>query len=214
METPGPGGSGIKMALTTGGSDRASSASENSPGQDEFAERRSGQDRRNRPTSPLQGFLRRGRRRSGRRKGETERTYVDSFTPGDVALLLAIFVLNIFDALFTLLWLQRGGGEANPFMAFLLDMGQEAFLLQKCIVVGIWLIVLLIHKNFRLARIGLYSLAGIYTLIIATHFVLMAGDVDPRHPIEISLPGSEETGQERGQSGFYPKGSSPEADSI
>lgn len=214
METPGPGGSGIEMALTTGSSDRASSASENSPGQDEFAERRSGQDRRHRPTSPLRGFLRRGRRRSGRRKGEIERTYVDSFTPGDVALLLAIFVLNIFDALFTLLWLQRGGGEANPFMAFLLDMGQEAFLLQKCIVVGIWLIVLLIHKNFRLARIGLYSLAGIYTLIIATHFVLMAGDVDPSHPIEISLPGSEETGQERGQRGLYPKGSSPEADSI
>jgi len=70
-------------------------------------------------------------------------------------------------------------------------MGEEVFLVQKCIVVGIWLIVLLVHKNFRLARIGLYSLAGVYTLLVIGHFALITGDIDPQKPIEINLPVSE-----------------------
>ncbi|MCS5636566.1 MAG: DUF5658 family protein [Myxococcota bacterium] len=160
-----------------------------------FGERRSGTDRRNQPTRALSIAGGRGRRRGGRRKGEGRRAYVDTFSASDVALLLGIFVLNIFDALFTLLWLQRGGEEANPLMAFLLDMGETAFILQKCFVVGIWLIILLVHKNFRLARIGLYSLAAVYSLVIVGHFALMASDVDPARLIEITLPASEETTQ-------------------
>ena len=159
--------------------------------ENDFVERRSGRDRRERPTSALAGLAARGRRKRGRRAGESERIYVDRFTRGDVALLLGIFILNIFDAFFTMLWLQRGGGEANPFMAYLLEMGEEVFLVQKCIVVGIWLIVLLVHKNFRLARIGLYSLAGVYTLLVIGHFALITGDIDPQKPIEINLPVSE-----------------------
>jgi len=162
-----------------------------------FVERRSGADRRQRPTPALSVLRSGGQRRAGRRQGDTERTYVDHFTPGDVALLLSIFLLNIFDALFTLLWLQRGGAEANPFMAFLLEMGEGAFLLQKCIVVGIWLVILLIHKNFRLARIGLYSLAAVYTLVILGHFALMTSGVDPAQPpvVDMDVFSSEEAGQ-------------------
>jgi hypothetical protein len=156
-------------------------------------ERRSGADRRQRPTRALPIGAGHGRRRSGRRQGESRRAYVDTFSASDVALLLGIFLLNIFDALFTLLWLQRGGEEANPLMAYLLDMGEGAFVFQKCIVVGVWLIVLLVHKNFRLARIGLYSLAGVYSLVIVGHFALMASDFDPARPIEVNLPSSEKT---------------------
>ena len=183
-------------------------------GETTAAERRSGGDRRSRPTSAFSAFLRRGKRRQGRRQGETERTYVDTFSRGDVTLLLGIFILNILDALFTLLWLQRGGEEANPLMAFLLSMGEGVFLLQKCIVVGIWLIVLLIHKNFRLARIGLYSLAGIYALVIVGHFALIASDIDPLRPLEAGFPASEQAGEEGGERGFDPESPQPEADSL
>ncbi len=178
-------------------------------------ERRTGRDRRGQPTPALSSFWGSGRRQSGRRQGEGDRTYVDTFSRRDVALLLGIFILNIFDALFTLLWLQRGGSEANPFMAFLLEIGEGAFLLQKCIVVGIWLIVLLIHKNFRLARIGLYSLAGIYSLLILGHFVLIASDLQPdRQAGEASSHISGQASEQGGQRRFDSQGTNPQADSL
>lgn len=143
-------------------------------------ERRAHPDRRGQPTSVWSAFAGARRRRHGRRTGEEQDIYVDIFQRRDVALLILIFVLNILDALFTLLWLQRGGVEANPFMAWILGIGNWAFLAQKCFVVGLWLVLLLVHKNFRMARLGLWSAASLYALLILYHFVLIASGVDPR----------------------------------
>lgn len=145
-----------------------------------WVERRARADRRHRPTSLWDSLVHPRRRRSGRRTGEKRDIYVDVFQRRDVLLMVAIFVLNIFDALFTLLWLQRGGGEGNPLMAWLLEHGNEAFLLQKCLVVGLWLVLLVVHKNFRLARLGLWSLASLYALLVAYHLVLIGSGADPR----------------------------------
>jgi hypothetical protein len=203
------------MAPKTGAPSEPSSSDTDSSLQIGAEERRSGRERRGQPTPALSSFWGNRRRRSGRRKGESDRTYVDTFSPRDVALLLGIFVLNIFDAFFTLLWIQRGGSEANPFMAFLLEIGEGAFLLQKCIVVGVWLIVLVIHKNFRLARIGLYSLAGVYSLLILGHFALIASDVSPqRQTLEPNSQISNEASDQRGQRRFGPQGTNPQADSL
>ena len=68
-----------------------------------------------------------------------------------------------------------GGREANPLMNWLLSFGDSAFLVQKCVVVGIWLIILTVHKNFRIARIGLWSLFALYTGVLIYHFVLQSG---------------------------------------
>ena len=144
-------------------------------------ERRSVSDRRQAPTPFWSAFLGLRRRRHGRRAGEQERIYVDRFTRRDVVLVVAILLLNIFDAFFTLIWLQRGGAEGNPAMAWLLEIGVGPFLIQKCLVVGAWLLLLVIHKNFRIARLGLWSLAGIYSLLILYHFALIASGVDPQH---------------------------------
>ncbi len=214
MRAVGAEGKPIEMAVKTGDSNTSTPTPGTSAIRASDTERRLGGDRRRQPTQALSFFLGRGRRRTGRRDGETERTYVDTFTPGEVALLLVIFILNILDALFTLLWLQRGGIEANPLMASVLEIGEGAFLLQKCIVVGIWLIVLLIHKNFRLARIGLYSLAGVYSLLLLGHFALIAGAVDPAEPPEIEFHISGETGEKRGQNGLHPKRPNSQADSL
>jgi hypothetical protein len=141
-------------------------------------DRRRNDDRRDQPT----GFLSRpwhGRRRGGRRAGERDNIYVDVYSISDVLILLCIFILNIGDAAFTLLWLQRGGGEGNPVMQFMLDIGVGAFLFQKCIVVGIWLLVLTAHRNYRTARVGLWSTLSVYTLLIVYHLVLVGFDVDP-----------------------------------
>jgi hypothetical protein len=161
-------------------------------------DRRAGSDRRHRPTPFWSAFLGPRRRHGGRRQGETDRTYVDRFTRRDVVLVVAILVLNVLDALFTLVWVQRGGSEGNPLMAWILDLGSSAFLIQKTFVVGLWLLLLVVHKNFRLARLGLWALAGIYSLLILYHLALIGSGIDPREGgVRRDEVGSEQPGDQR-----------------
>lgn len=139
------------------------------------------QDRRSGPTRAL-GDLLSPRRRAGGRRTEDQQLYVDRYTRGDVALLLSIFVLNLGDAAFTMRWLARGGREANPVMDFFLDISPYAFLAQKCLVVGFWLLILLIHKNFRVARIGLYASLAVYAVLMLVHFGIVYFGVEPPPP--------------------------------
>ena len=113
-------------------------------------------DRRDHPTSPWRSWLAPHRRASGRRDSD-QASYVDRYSRRDIWLVMSIFLLNIGDAFFTMRWLSRGGREANPVMDFFLDIGPGAFLAQKCLVVGFWLLILLVHKNFRFARNGLHA---------------------------------------------------------
>jgi hypothetical protein len=143
----------------------------------ECGDRRS-TDRRSRPTRPWDGFLT-PMRRTGGRRAEDQASYVDRYTKRDVILLLTIFLLNVGDAFLTLMWLNRGGKEANPVMDFFLDIGPGAFLIQKCLVVGAWLILLLAHKNFRFARLGLYASLAVYSLLMLVHFGILYFGVEP-----------------------------------
>jgi hypothetical protein len=147
-------------------------------------ERRVAADRRNVPTRGWDSILGFHRRQRGRRAGESENIYVDTYTRQDVALTLGILVLNILDAFFTLRWLDMGGGEGNPLMEMLLRSSDVLFLLQKCVVVGLWLVILVIHKNFRIARWGLWGALALYTAILFYHFALQAGGPPPQPPIE------------------------------
>jgi len=130
------------------------------------------------PTRPWSGLATPSRRSRGRRESDRE-GYVDRYTKRDVILLLTIFLLNVGDALMTLLWLERGGREANPIMEFFLDIGPWAFLVQKCLVVGLWLVILVVHKNFRLARFGLYSALVVYGTLMIVHFGIVAFGIEP-----------------------------------
>ncbi|MBW2499279.1 MAG: hypothetical protein JRF61_18510 [Deltaproteobacteria bacterium] len=149
-------------------------------------ERRRRPDRRAEPTRAWAGLISflwapqapPLRRRAGRRAGD-QVGYVDRYTRQDLALLLTIFLLNVADAFLTLLWLGRGGREANPVMDFLLDIGPWAFIAQKCLVVGLWLVILVVHKNFRLARIGLYSALVVYGLLLIVHFGIIISGIEP-----------------------------------
>jgi len=139
-------------------------------------------NRRLQPTRPWIGMLGPLRRaRHGRRRSDHS-GYVDRYSRRDVALILTIFVMNVGDAFFTMLWLDRGGQEANPVMDFFLDIGPGAFLIQKCVVVGIWLVALLVHKNFRFARIGLYISFVAYAVLMLIHFGIIAFAIDPPNP--------------------------------
>lgn len=147
-------------------------------------ERRKAADRRDVPTRGWDSFLGFHRRKHGRRLGESEDIYVDTYTRQDVALAVGILVLNILDAFFTLRWLGMGGGEGNPLMEMLIRSNDMLFLLQKCVVVGLWLVILVVHKNFRIARYGLWGALALYTGILFYHFALQAGGPPPPPPIE------------------------------
>ncbi len=97
---------------------------------------------------------------------------------------MSVFLLNVGDAFFTMRWLSRGGREANPVMDFFLDIGPSAFLAQKCLVVGFWLLLLLVHKNFRFARVGLYASLAVYAVLMIIHFGIIAFDIEPPPNIE------------------------------
>ncbi len=138
------------------------------------SERRDRVERRSRPTPRFSRFaLWGGQRRGPRRREEVEGTYVDVYGVGWWLLILWIALMNCADTYFTLLHLQAGGAEINPVADELLRTGRVGFVLTKSLLIGVALVVLTVHKNFSLARLGVYAAAGIYTLLVAYHLVLL-----------------------------------------
>ena len=46
---------------------------------------------------------------------------------------------------------------------------------------------LTIHKNFKLARVGLYALAAVYTALLIGHITLVTQEINPGEPLTIQL---------------------------
>lgn len=136
-------------------------------------ERRHPLDRRHNPTPRLSAYsLIRGRRRGPRRSGEREGSFVDLYGSRLFLIVIWVAVMNLGDSFFTLLHLQAGGIELNPVAGALLQTGRDGFVFWKSFLIGLALIVLALHKNFYLARIGLWTAAGTYTLLFVYHLSL------------------------------------------
>ena len=137
-----------------------------------YVDRRSQDDRRHKPTGLLDSILGRARRQKGRRLGEDRNIYVDVYGRREIVLVVAILVLNILDAYFTLDYLDKGGAEANPIAQGLLDLGNSWFIYAKSVLVGICLLFLLIHKKFSYVNLALTFLCSFYTLLLGYHIFL------------------------------------------
>lgn len=132
-----------------------------------------GPDRRKRPTPRLSRFsFTGGRRRGGRRRGEDQASFVDLYSVRLLAMLLWIALMNFADSFFTLIHLQNGGTEVNPIAGVLLTTGLAPFVLLKSAMIALALVVLCVHKNFHLARLGLWVAALAYTLLCLYHLSL------------------------------------------
>ena len=132
-------------------------------------------DRRAEPTSRFSRYsLFGGRRRRTRRAEEAEGSFVDIYGHRLWLLLLWTALMNVADCFFTLWHLQGGGIELNPIAAALLGTGRSGFVLWKSMLIALALLVLCLHKNFQLARLGLWAAAGGYTLLTAYHLALLA----------------------------------------
>ncbi len=149
---------------------------EPSPEADEDARvpvRYRGPDRRGRPTPRLSRYSFAGGRRGGvRRTDEQEGSFVDRYSLRLWLMVLWVALMNVADSYFTLVHLQSGGIELNPIAAWLLETGRVRFVLYKSLLIGLALIVLCVHKNFFLARVGLWTATGAYTALFLYHLSL------------------------------------------
>ncbi|GJM21759.1 MAG: hypothetical protein DHS20C15_16740 [Planctomycetota bacterium] len=136
-------------------------------------ERPRGPDRRQRATPMLSRYsFFGGRRRAGRRDGEIENVYVDMYSPRLTALLLIFFALTVADSVLTLVYLGKGGREFNPVAQWMIDQGAVFFVLFKGVLSGLCLLFVMLHKNFKPARLALGIGFGFYFLLGVYHLVL------------------------------------------
>jgi len=90
-----------------------------------------------------------------------------------LGVLAWIAIANVADSFFTLHHLQAGGVELNPIAEELLRTGHVGFVSIKCGLISLALIVLLMHKNFAAARLGIWLAGVAYTLLLAYHLFLL-----------------------------------------
>lgn len=128
-----------------------------------------GPDRRLQPTPMISRFLLFGRRRSGRRVGETENIYVDRPGGWVIAAFGALTLLSVADAWFTLFALSKGAVEANPIMLAALSLGTAGFVVVKTVVTILGGAFLCLHKNWALGRLCLWLAIAGYGAITAWH---------------------------------------------
>ncbi len=137
------------------------------------SQKRATPSRRIQPTPVVSRFWLRGRRRGGRREGETENIYVDRYEPYEIFLVAGVLVLSILDMIFTIIHLNVGGIEANPVMVWVLGIGgQPLFIVVKLASTLIGLFVLLIHVRFTRVRPLLTFAFLLYAGIFVFHIYL------------------------------------------
>lgn len=132
-----------------------------------------GPDRRRQPTPILSRYsFAGGRRRGGRRLGEAEDQFIDVYNPSIVYLLLFFFSLTVIDSVSTLVYLGKGGREMNPVAQWMIDQGPTFFVMTKGVLSACCLMFVMLHKNFKTARVALglgfsfYFLLGVYHLVL------------------------------------------------
>jgi hypothetical protein len=89
-----------------------------------------------------------------------------------VRLVLFIVLSSALDALFTLLYIQQGGSEANPVMALALNQGIIAFIGLKMGLTGLGASLLAIHEHAWLGRKSLQAMALTYSALLMYHLML------------------------------------------
>lgn len=132
-------------------------------------------DRRRRPTPMLSRYVFfGGRRREVRREGQREGAFVDIHGRPIMFMVIAIVLLNLLDAGFTLLFLSHGGQELNPFVQVVLDFSGHPwpFVLLKTVGIGLACAFLVMTKNFRPAQMGLWAVLIGYTVLLGWHIYL------------------------------------------
>lgn len=87
-------------------------------------------------------------------------------------LLCLVFIANLVDAYLTLTWVELGvATEANPIMAFLLDLGQEWFLIGKIVSISAACLILYHLRELRASKVVAILSCVLYLGIIVIHIL-------------------------------------------
>ena len=128
-------------------------------------------DRRYYATKPVSFYTFRGRRRKSRRIEECHNYYVDRYSVRYLVLIVAILILCFLDAYLTLLLLQIGAIELNPFMLYFIKKDIVLSMVVKYVMTATALIIILVHKNFRVfgglkVRYLIYVILALYSGLV------------------------------------------------
>ncbi len=142
----------------------------------EVDERRNRPDRRQAAGFPPRFSSPRRRRSSGRRI--TDRAgYVDIYDRGSWSIALAVMGMSILDAILTVIQIRRGTvREANPIMNMTLAWGGiYAFFSLKAAMTAFPLAIIILHKEWLLARYVARLCLLFYIVILIYHLFLLSG---------------------------------------
>ncbi|MHC1745125.1 MAG: DUF5658 family protein [Syntrophobacteraceae bacterium] len=118
-----------------------------------YPERRSGIDRRARPTSPFTWRSLTGSRAYARRKADRDvHYYVDRYGFPAVFAFCVTLLFSIGDAFFTMKLVSAGAKELNPVMDYFLQFGPVPFVAVKYVLTASGLTWLLIHKDYPMFK--------------------------------------------------------------
>ena len=134
--------------------------------------KRGSKDRRSRSFNSFLYSMNKGTRVRARRDYEgVQGYYIDSYEKRNGVYIIAITLLSVLDAFFTLNILERGGVEINPFMSALLTYNTTAFMVVKMFITVAGLLIVLIHINFQILKI--FSMQAMLVSILVGYFLLI-----------------------------------------
>lgn len=117
-----------------------------------FVERRSGIERRRLSVSAYWYGARTPRRRAGRRAADAYYPIIDWHSPRVFAWVIAILTLCVCDGVLTVVLLQNGAVEVNPFMAMFVPHSLGWFAAVKLSLTSLGTMVLVACSRMKLFR--------------------------------------------------------------
>lgn len=88
-------------------------------------------------------------------------------------LAKALIILNVYDALFTSIWVLSGlATEANPLMSVLLEKNVCLFILTKLLLVNLGIWIVWQNLNNFLARLSICLSFAIYFIVCLFHTIV------------------------------------------
>ena len=131
-----------------------------------------GPERRSRPTPALSAYTFRKGRRFTVDESVEDGGFVDLYSQRLAILLLLFFFFTVVDSVSTLIYLDKGGREMNPVAQWMIDQGDEFFILVKGTLSAVCILFVMIHKNFRYSQIAIILGFTFYSALTIYHMIL------------------------------------------
>ena len=134
----------------------------------EYAEKRSGKERRTHQFPKWRYLLFSGKRAKARRKEDRHRTfYFDRYSSILFAAIVAILMLSVLDAMLTLYLIDNGSTELNPVMSYFIEYGPFVFMGAKYFLTCTGVIILLLFRNVLRKRSVTHTQHLFFYIIVA-----------------------------------------------